>query len=866
MALQVGIGRRFLNSPKTPGNTVEWTTDVPVFPNIATDYLAWEATLTLRDQQFQAHCPITRPTTYYFSQSGDDSTGDGSEGSPWKTIAKANTEMAADTAFLFNRGDIWEDGTQLTVDENNVTIGAYGTGERPIFNKFNNKLLAADNEWTSVSGDTWSTTVTGTIGWIVKSDDRRGDDGVFMRQVWTTNEATTVAAMEASGFMSWAQNSTTLYVRLGSGIDPNDFDLETSLSNRDSGVQINNGVTGIRVTGLEILGYSLDIATGNHNDGYGIIFLGNANETCYVDDCVILYGSSHVAGHLYSFAGSGGKSFWKNNIIGYAKYGGTSETILNAYSASGVSEFYAHTNTIYGTLPESVWSPDTNKRRGRAIYSHTAGSDSDTLAMYGNIIPDRVNGGAADDLGGFANTANVTYAGDYLTVADTAAFKSFSVKNKQGPYQVLGLDNLYMSDSQVYYGNAYFLKPLTRASGALWTGRVLRQFWANNIVDIDWENQSDNNMSIYNGLGSAPRTNTFKQINNFWIGRNYNGTNTSNRTSFDYDNNYDNGSGASNLAEFVNSVSAVEKNNNGIVYLGLHNTSENIRSSAFFGHNETSTGNRSYSNGTDNIILSTLPAVGYPYTDLLEAGQANEEGVLLSHDINGKARTTGSTPDVGPVDFSSNPKTITSIGSASIAFGFDFVNYTLIPQYHADTEIGDLAILLVANGGTVSVTETPSGDTWNYLGTATGDDDSTVRVYTKTYNALDEAAKATLNTDLHFTVGNVYSASRMLTFRGALTAPYTVAIADSDIDANTATSPSVTTTLDDSKVLRVALGHAPGDGWTTTPTGDLILDVDIGVDMRAVLQDAPTAGAQGTTAFEHNNASEVNLSIAINRG
>ena len=40
-----------------------------------------------------AECPITRGTTYYFSQSGNDSTGNGTSGNPWKTIAKANSVL-----------------------------------------------------------------------------------------------------------------------------------------------------------------------------------------------------------------------------------------------------------------------------------------------------------------------------------------------------------------------------------------------------------------------------------------------------------------------------------------------------------------------------------------------------------------------------------------------------------------------------------------------------------------------------------------------------------------------------------------------------------------------------------------------------
>lgn len=60
-----------------------------------------------------AECPVARATTYYFSQSGNDTTGAGTLASPWKTIAKANTVIAANPsgniALLFARGDVWRE-------------------------------------------------------------------------------------------------------------------------------------------------------------------------------------------------------------------------------------------------------------------------------------------------------------------------------------------------------------------------------------------------------------------------------------------------------------------------------------------------------------------------------------------------------------------------------------------------------------------------------------------------------------------------------------------------------------------------------------------------------------------------------------
>ncbi|HEX4124252.1 MAG TPA: hypothetical protein VHY37_05950 [Tepidisphaeraceae bacterium] len=71
-----------------------------------------------------------RPTNYYFAQAGNDSTGSGTQASPYKTIAKANALVAAGSGNIgcfFNRGDTWTETAGLTDDgKPNVTFGAYG--------------------------------------------------------------------------------------------------------------------------------------------------------------------------------------------------------------------------------------------------------------------------------------------------------------------------------------------------------------------------------------------------------------------------------------------------------------------------------------------------------------------------------------------------------------------------------------------------------------------------------------------------------------------------------------------------------------------------------------------------------------------
>ena len=90
-------------------------------------------------------------TTYnwYFATAGDDTTGDGSIGDPWETVAKADTKVndanSGDIVYLyFNRGDTWTANTAAVSTESCygvdvgsadpiVHINAYGGGNIPIF-------------------------------------------------------------------------------------------------------------------------------------------------------------------------------------------------------------------------------------------------------------------------------------------------------------------------------------------------------------------------------------------------------------------------------------------------------------------------------------------------------------------------------------------------------------------------------------------------------------------------------------------------------------------------------------------------------------------------------------------------------------
>lgn len=106
---------------------------------------------------------VSYGATYYVCNGGNDNSAGTSEGTAWATITKVNdawsdgTIVAGDN-ILFRRGDTWY-GT-ITVSRagtsgSPITIGAYGTGEKPTITGFTD--IAS---WTVHSGSVYRATVS----------------------------------------------------------------------------------------------------------------------------------------------------------------------------------------------------------------------------------------------------------------------------------------------------------------------------------------------------------------------------------------------------------------------------------------------------------------------------------------------------------------------------------------------------------------------------------------------------------------------------------------------------------------------------------------------------------------------------------
>ncbi|TWU44261.1 hypothetical protein Q31b_17970 [Novipirellula aureliae] len=100
--------------------------------------------------------PNADATRFYVSNAGDDAWDgmaaeySGGTSGPWKTLDKVNQQMSQleDASVLFRRGDRFEGS--LEVNQNKISFGAYGEGERPVLSGAQD----VSGDWSPVAGRT----------------------------------------------------------------------------------------------------------------------------------------------------------------------------------------------------------------------------------------------------------------------------------------------------------------------------------------------------------------------------------------------------------------------------------------------------------------------------------------------------------------------------------------------------------------------------------------------------------------------------------------------------------------------------------------------------------------------------------------
>ena len=619
-----------------------WTADFATPPDIATSYTSYLDWVQVRRLQFEAHCPSARGTTYHFAQSGDDSTGDGSEGNPWKTIAKAQAQIDAagqnaDLRLRFNRGDIWKETTGILTDKDNITIDAYGTGAKPEFNRFTVEYLAADDEWTLAAGDRYTVSEANDIAWIREIDDKYGETrGTHLiRQ----DSAANVEATDNSWW--WDSGTNTLHINLA-GDNPNDIDLEAVITNAVSGVEFQGD--GCRAENIIADGWGCS-RTDTSTQDQGFTNRSFNDDANYYKGVEAFYGTSHTLAHNAPgvTVGVGGKSYWYDCVSGFTKYNSSGETVFNSFSQEGGQEtWFVNCEVRYGTLKSSDWSYATLNTRGIGFFCHTNGVEDIALIVTHNCTVTASHTGASS----VVNYNNIpTITGDDLT--DCRAFETNCTYEQRSAEHDITIS---LPKNTVVYGNFMYTYPYSQNPRAFTAVVGDNCYLINNYIYADMTDIGNDTWSLYNTLVTD---NDLTAWHNTLYYDNVNMTSNVRLRAWDFDviaNGITVGTGSSQNGRYWNNVVQV----GGTVgaassYTSATNTSDGLKSNAYYQLAQDNDDERGYNNDAGAVDLSRTISRYDVSANLLEAGTTD---IQLSHDITGKARTS-STPDIGPYDYSS---------------------------------------------------------------------------------------------------------------------------------------------------------------------------------------------------------------------
>ena len=150
-------------------------------------------------------------TTYYVSNSGNDSNPGTSESLPWKTLSKVNSfTPKPDDQILFKRGDTWT-GTIIAKASGTaaspIAYGAYDTGENPVITGF-----TPVTAWTNTGGNIWeSTNAVSTlttmnmvvIGGVNTPMGREPDTGYWYFQSHVDGTTSQITSTYLDGVINW---------------------------------------------------------------------------------------------------------------------------------------------------------------------------------------------------------------------------------------------------------------------------------------------------------------------------------------------------------------------------------------------------------------------------------------------------------------------------------------------------------------------------------------------------------------------------------------------------------------------------------------------------------------------------------------
>ena len=138
---------------------------------------------------FLVFSTLASATTYYISSAGNDAANGLSDATSWRSIAKLNSVLPTlkpGDRILFKRGDTFYGSLKISKSGSAgspITIGAYGTGKRPVISGF-----TTISSWTNENGGIYSKVITcASSPEMVTIDGVQKAMGRYPNQGWLFN-------------------------------------------------------------------------------------------------------------------------------------------------------------------------------------------------------------------------------------------------------------------------------------------------------------------------------------------------------------------------------------------------------------------------------------------------------------------------------------------------------------------------------------------------------------------------------------------------------------------------------------------------------------------------------------------------------
>jgi hypothetical protein len=325
------------------------------------EWFTWYADLL---SQRLGECPRDRSQSYYFSQAGDDLSGDGSIVNPWKTLNKARqvlseAPVSGDVALFFRRGDTWRDTVGLDVPKPHITIGDYGTGEKPLFTTFHS--VGDPGLWAPTPGFTnvYQRPSSPRVMWAKQDGD--------LDRPWS-RQRTISGVSKTEGSWCWLKGVLYIHPRHAGAaatdprVDGNSY--ETAEETFSPGVRVHRD--GCRIENIRAQGWGITVQPGTQI--HGIESQVQNSDRAVIIGCESHYGLTHVMTH---WSGTGGIATFVECKAGLTTYSaGGGETIFNTFSHWGGCEtVFDHCEATHGTLPSDDFP--AGLRKGASMYGHT---------------------------------------------------------------------------------------------------------------------------------------------------------------------------------------------------------------------------------------------------------------------------------------------------------------------------------------------------------------------------------------------------------------------------------------------------------------------------------------------------------------